>query len=267
MEEPDDGAVLACHEDSPDEAIVIGSEVDLRRARAASVTGSETETEFDSSSSCASECGDSASSKTSSLSSSPDSERRSSVSSTSSSSPDSSKLEVEPHIQSPREVRRAELVRKLTAYLYHADLLVSHPAKAEQRSRIVQSLFRLVISRNPSLLVRAQPFDDIATFLSTGDLKLEALEKLWRGLKMRGGNVKKGAVLTPEVIRNAIKDAEREPGSIRDESGNGVGVSVEQDDHLWVLGGRVWKKASAGEMSREQYDHYYDFVRIPEFGP
>lgn len=116
-------------------------------------------------------------------------------------------------------------------------------------SKYIDNLFRYAISRIPSLLVRARSADcpSVICFLSEDNLQEGEYARLWRGLKYN--NVHPEGKLTVGAIRNALWDAEHE-----DEARKGACIEL--------LGGKVWKDAMIGDLSRRAWDHFYRFVSL-----
>lgn len=116
----------------------------------------------------------------------------------------------------------------------------------------MDNIFRYVISRIPSLLVRAKGANcpSIACFLESEDLREEEFARLWRGLKYN--NVHAEGKISVNAVRNSICDADCEEEEER------------KGPCLELLGGKVWKDACQRDLSRRAWDHFYRFVSGPD---
>lgn len=114
-------------------------------------------------------------------------------------------------------------------------------------AKYMNNIFRYVISRIPSLLVRAKNANcsEILCFLESEDLGEAEFGRLWRGFKYN--NVHTEGKLSVNAIRNALSEAE---GDMEDRTG----------PCLELLGGKVWKDGSQRDLSRRAWDHFYRFV-------
>ncbi|KZT35417.1 hypothetical protein SISSUDRAFT_1064509 [Sistotremastrum suecicum HHB10207 ss-3] len=128
---------------------------------------------------------------------------------------------------------------------HHINQLVSYVTPSSQNPpslthRINSNIFRTLISRSPSLFVRARSKDypDIETFLQEGDLSLSELNKLSRKL-IKGTDPSIG----PEMIRNAIADCYRD--------------DKDETDRIKLCGDWLWSKPNPNAMGIEAWRYFH----------
>jgi hypothetical protein len=114
-------------------------------------------------------------------------------------------------------------------------------------TKYVDNIFRYVVSRIPSLLIRARSANcpSVMCFFESDHLQENEFGRLWRGLKYN--NVHPEGKLSVDAIRNALYDAES-------------GIKTRSGPCVELLGGKIWKDAAANDLSRRGWDHFYRFV-------
>ncbi|GAA5820214.1 hypothetical protein JCM3770_006063 [Rhodotorula araucariae] len=150
-------------------------------------------------------------------------------------------------------LRRTELLELLSLTGSHASF-IREGRKSVERVRIVECLFRRLISRDEELLVKAYRggHDHVLRFFEDPALvTLPALARLHRALQRT----------SPLELKEAIMDAFRaiaweESGATETEEGDeGVGMQV--------LGGWVYKNQLARSMTPREWAHLYDLCACP----
>ena len=150
----------------------------------------------------------------------------------------------------PPEVSKAPSHRqKVLAYLGYATCFPEDSRDRELASKIIDNIFRYIISRIPRLLVRARQAGctTVECFLTSAELEDEDYARLWRALKY--SNLYQEGKITVEVIRSAICNAENS-------------ITERKGPFIELLGGKVWKASLDVELSTEGYDHFYRFVSL-----
>jgi hypothetical protein len=149
-------------------------------------------------------------------------------------------------------LRRTELLELLSLTGSHASF-IREGRKSVERVRIVECLFRRLISRDEELLVKAYRggHDHVLRFFEDGQLvSLPALARLHHSLQRT----------SPTELKEAIMDAFRaiaweESGATETEEGpEGVGMQV--------LGGWVYKNQLSRSMTPREWSHLYDLVSL-----
>jgi hypothetical protein len=113
----------------------------------------------------------------------------------------------------------------------------------DDRLLVVDHLFRFVVARSPSLLIRAHAYGSPHEFLAGGDLSLAELRTLDKGLRFDASGM-----LDPHVLRGAITAIHRRPLD-------------HPEDRVAVLGGHVWRRAPKRAMTLDEWSHFHSFVR------
>jgi len=144
--------------------------------------------------------------------------------------------------------RRSELLELLSLTGSHASF-IRDAQKSVERVRVVECLFRRVVSRDPELLLLAyrSGCDHILRFIE--QLPFALLEKLWANLQDTDAS----------LIRASIRDAFRAVGW--EESGSTETEAGEDGQGLQILGGWTYKTdapAGQAEMSWREWSHFYD---------
>ncbi|GAA5880783.1 hypothetical protein JCM3774_005747 [Rhodotorula dairenensis] len=150
-------------------------------------------------------------------------------------------------------LRRTELLELLSLTGSHASF-IREGRKSVERVRIVECLFRRLISRDEELLVKAYRggHDHVLRFFEDPALvTLPSLARLHRALQRT----------SPVELKEAIMDAFRaiaweESGATETEEGEeGVGMQV--------LGGWVYKNQLERSMTPREWSHLYDLCACP----
>ncbi|GAA5959340.1 hypothetical protein JCM3765_006571 [Sporobolomyces pararoseus] len=150
-------------------------------------------------------------------------------------------------------LRRTELLELLSLTGSHASF-IREGRKSVERVRIVECLFRRLISRDEELLVKAYRggHDHVLRFFEDPALvSLPALARLHHALQRT----------SPTELKEAIMDAFRaiaweESGATETEDGpEGVGMQV--------LGGWVYKNQLSRSMTPREWSHLYDLCGCP----
>ncbi|GAA5895610.1 hypothetical protein JCM5296_003761 [Sporobolomyces johnsonii] len=150
-------------------------------------------------------------------------------------------------------LRRTELLELLSLTGSHASF-IREGRKSVERVRIVECLFRRLISRDEELLVKAYRggHDHVLRFFEDPALvTLPALSRLHHALQRT----------SPTELKEAIMDAFRaiaweESGATETEEGEeGVGMQV--------LGGWVYKNQLERSMTPREWGHLYDLCACP----
>ncbi|GAA6062953.1 hypothetical protein JCM10212_005343 [Sporobolomyces blumeae] len=150
-------------------------------------------------------------------------------------------------------LRRTELLELLSLTGSHASF-IREGRKSVERVRIVECLFRRLISRDEELLVKAYRggHDHVLRFFEDPALvSLPALARLHHALQRT----------SPPELKEAIMDAFRaiaweESGATETEEGEeGVGMQV--------LGGWVYKNQLERSMTPREWSHLYDLCACP----
>ncbi|GAA5931168.1 uncharacterized protein JCM15063_002564 [Sporobolomyces koalae] len=150
-------------------------------------------------------------------------------------------------------LRRTELLELLSLTGSHASF-IREGRKSVERVRIVECLFRRLISRDEELLVKAYRggHDHVLRFFEDPALvSLPALARLHHALQRT----------SPTELKEAIMDAFRaiaweESGATETEDGEeGVGMQV--------LGGWVYKNQLERSMTPREWSHLYDLCACP----
>ncbi|GAA5915279.1 uncharacterized protein JCM6883_002383 [Sporobolomyces salmoneus] len=150
-------------------------------------------------------------------------------------------------------LRRTELLELLSLTGSHASF-IREGRKSVERVRIVECLFRRLISRDEELLVKAYRggHDHVLRFFEDPALvSLPALARLHHALQRT----------SPTELKEAIMDAFRaiaweESGATETEDGaEGVGMQV--------LGGWVYKNQLSRSMTPREWSHLYDLCACP----
>ncbi|GAA5858315.1 hypothetical protein JCM8547_004645 [Rhodosporidiobolus lusitaniae] len=168
----------------------------------------------------------------------------------------------------------SDLLTSLRNYLTPPVDLASS-VRGETWTAVVETLFRHVILRNPSLatLALSAELPSVVALLDVLEARLNGEEedegaealvtKLWKALKF-------AKISSSEEADEAKgKDKESEEDGLL-----GVGVIVEaldvvfggveqEEQHVVLLGGKVWKNPRAAEWTREGWDLFYAFVACP----
>lgn len=134
-------------------------------------------------------------------------------------------------------------------YLDFPSLFADDDAK-NLAARTIDNLFRKVISRFPSLILRARAsgYSSVREFIEDKDSHLseEDYARLWNGLKYSHGS--KEGRLSVNTVRDAICEAENRDKMSKDTQG------------VDFLGGRVLKRALELDLSSSGWDLLYRFV-------
>lgn len=135
---------------------------------------------------------------------------------------------------------------RVLAYLDFASYFTDEADKSFATT-YMDNIFRYVISRIPSLLIRARSANcpSVVCFLESDHLQEAEFGRLWRGLKYN--NVHAEGKVSVDSVRNALCDAENDT---RTRSGA----------YIDLLGGKVWKDPASDDLSRRAWDHFYRFV-------
>jgi hypothetical protein len=140
---------------------------------------------------------------------------------------------------------------RLLRYYDYPNQFSDRPGEQEYATRIIDNIFRYVLSRHKRLLfhVRRTNATSVRGFLEDEAVQEVQLQQLWEGMKMRGWHgIGKEGKISIEVIKAAVEDADFPDDAPRE------GESVE------ILGGRVWSRRLKSELSDRGWDHFYQFV-------
>ncbi|KZS93850.1 hypothetical protein SISNIDRAFT_454295 [Sistotremastrum niveocremeum HHB9708] len=139
--------------------------------------------------------------------------------------------------------KRHNLIASLSAYVSDTNIHTDDPKVSAITQEINSNIIRTIISRNPSLFMRARSknFPDVISFLQDDELRVSELERLLK--KVKNG---KDTVIGPEMIRNAIADC------FRDKDEEGV-------DRVLLCGNYLWSKPVGGAMSQEAWEFFHRY--------
>lgn len=142
--------------------------------------------------------------------------------------------------------------KRLLEYFPFMDRLDERPEEKAYSARIIDNIFRYVLSRHKRLLFHVRRLQDVKTvreFVEHESLQETQLKQLWEGMKMRGWHgIGREGKITIDVIKAAIEDADHPDDAPRD------GFSID------VLGGKVWSKRLKSELSDRGWDRLYNLV-------
>ncbi|SCV72973.1 BQ2448_6898 [Microbotryum intermedium] len=150
-------------------------------------------------------------------------------------------------------VKRAELLELLSLTGSHASF-IKNSIKSVQRVRVIECLFRRLISRDEELLVKAYRggHDHVLRFFEdTTCCSLAALTRLHAALQQTSSL----------SLKEAIMDAFR--AIAWEESGAGETEPGEEGLGLQLLGGWSYKIQLSRSMSPVEWSHLYDFCGCP----
>lgn len=153
-------------------------------------------------------------------------------------------------VEAQDRVKRLEVLEMLSLTGSHASFL-QDPRTSVERVRIIECLFRRLISRNKTLLVRAwRPgqFHVLRFFEDPGCCTLTNLVEVWENLQRT----------EVEDIKAAITDAHR--AIAWEESGAGETEEGAAGQGIQLLGGWIYKTPLQRAMSASEWRHVYDLV-------
>lgn len=151
-------------------------------------------------------------------------------------------------------VRRLELLEFLSLVGSHASF-IKCPRTSVERVRIIECLFRRLISRDETLLVRAfrSKHDHVLRFFEDGQCcTLKELDRLWSELQRT----------EVEDLREAVTDSSR--AIAWEESGAGETEEGDEGAGLQLLGGWIYQMPALGRpMGISEWGHLYALCGCP----